>query len=52
MNQAQQKEFKVNIGVDYPLPIIKLSKPLPVERKIKKKKKRLNRIIRKKKMKR
>jgi deoxyribodipyrimidine photolyase len=53
MNQAQQEEFKVIIGVDYPHPIIKLSKPPPVERKIKKKKKdRVNRIIRKKKLKR
>lgn len=52
MNEAQQDQFNVKIGVDYPFPIIKLSKPPPVERKKKVKKKRLNRIIRRKKMKR
>jgi hypothetical protein len=52
MNEAQEEECNVKIGVDYPFPIIKLSKPPPVERKIKVKKVRWNRVIRPKKMKR
>jgi deoxyribodipyrimidine photo-lyase len=53
MNQEQQEEFNVKMGVDYPHPIIKLTKAPPPEKKIKeKKKKRLNRIIRRKKLRR
>jgi deoxyribodipyrimidine photo-lyase len=55
MNQIEQEEFKLKLGIDYPLPIIQLSNPpsVPQSRSLtKKKKKRVNRIIRKKKMKR
>jgi hypothetical protein len=53
MNQVEQEEFNIQLGIDYPLPIVKLSDPPPIAPlPRKKKKKRLNRIIRKKKMKR
>ena len=54
MNETQQKEYNIQLGVDYPLPIIKLSDPPPLPEEITKKRKkvRVNRIIRKKKMKR
>ena len=50
MNDSQQNENNIQLSIDYPLLIIKLSDPPPVPMDIHKKrnKERVNRIIRKK----
>ncbi len=50
MNPTQQAEYGIQLGVDYPLPIIKLKEPPRKPEAVVPPRKRVNRIVRKKKM--
>ena len=50
MNPTQQAEYGIQLGVDYPLPIIKLREPPIKPEAVVPQRKRMNRIVRKKKM--